>query len=87
MDGKTIRNAVAPGGLEGSEVTLFSAMLNSEAVVIAQLRVPEGTDDLFAAEFGSAQRSGRGPSEFNAMIAPLKSISAARGRIGACPWP
>jgi predicted transposase YbfD/YdcC len=46
MDGKTVRNTVAPDGLEGSEVKLFSAMLHSEAVVIAQLRVPEGTNEI-----------------------------------------
>jgi hypothetical protein len=28
MDGKTVRNTVAPGGPEGSEVTLLSAMLH-----------------------------------------------------------
>lgn len=46
VDGKTVRNTVAPGGPEGSEVKLFSAMLHREAVVIAQLRVPEGTNEI-----------------------------------------
>jgi len=46
MDGKTVRNTIAPGGPEGSEVKLFSAMLHREAVVIAQLRVPEGTNEI-----------------------------------------
>ncbi|WP_190814853.1 ISAs1 family transposase [Saccharopolyspora pogona] len=46
MDGKTLRNTVAPGDPEGSEVKLFSAMLHREAVVIAQLRVPEGTNEI-----------------------------------------
>jgi predicted transposase YbfD/YdcC len=46
MDGKTVRNTVAPGDPEGSEVKLFSAMLHREAVVIAQLRVPEGTNEI-----------------------------------------
>lgn len=46
MDGKTVRNTVAPGGPEGSEVKLFSAMLHSEAIVIAQLRVPDGTNEI-----------------------------------------
>ena len=44
--GKTVRNTIAPGGPEGSEVKLFSAMLHREAVVIAQLRVPEGTNEI-----------------------------------------
>jgi predicted transposase YbfD/YdcC len=46
MDGKTVRNTVAPGDPEGSEVKLFSAMLHREAVVIAQLRVPAGTNEI-----------------------------------------
>jgi predicted transposase YbfD/YdcC len=46
VDGKTVRNTVAPGDPEGSEVKLFSAMLHREAVVIAQLRVPEGTNEI-----------------------------------------
>lgn len=46
MDGKTVRNTVAPGGGEGGEVKLFSAMLHAEAIVIAQLRVPEGTNEI-----------------------------------------
>ena len=46
MDGKTVRNTVAPGAGEGGEVRLFSAMLHSEAVVIAQLRVPEHTNEI-----------------------------------------
>jgi predicted transposase YbfD/YdcC len=46
MDGKTVRNTVAPGGPEGSEVKLFSAMLHREAIVIAQLRVPDGTNEI-----------------------------------------
>jgi predicted transposase YbfD/YdcC len=46
MDGKVVRNTVAPGGPEGGEVRLFSAMLHSEAIVIAQLRVPDGTNEI-----------------------------------------
>jgi predicted transposase YbfD/YdcC len=46
MDGKTVRNTVAPGDPEGSEVKLFSAMLHREAIVIAQLRVPDGTNEI-----------------------------------------
>jgi predicted transposase YbfD/YdcC len=46
MDGKTVRNTVAPGDPEGSEVKPFSAMLHRDAVVIAQLRVPEGTNEI-----------------------------------------
>lgn len=42
MDGKTVRNTVAPGDPDGSEVKLFSAMLHREAIVIAQLRIPDG---------------------------------------------
>jgi hypothetical protein len=46
MDGKTVRNTVVPGAGEGREVKLFSAMLHAEAIVIAQLRVPEGTNEI-----------------------------------------
>lgn len=46
MDGKTVRNTIAPGDPEGGEVKLFSAMLHREAIVIAQLRVPEGTNEI-----------------------------------------
>ncbi|MQA63420.1 MAG: ISAs1 family transposase [Actinophytocola sp.] len=46
MDGKTIRNTLGPSGPEGGEVKLFSAMLHREAVVIAQLRVPDGTNEI-----------------------------------------
>jgi hypothetical protein len=46
MDGKTVRNTVAPGSPEGGEVKLFSAMLHSEGIVIAQLRVPDGTNEI-----------------------------------------
>jgi predicted transposase YbfD/YdcC len=50
MDGKTVRNTVATGDPEGSEVKLFSAMLHSEAIVIAQLRVPDGTNEITQVE-------------------------------------
>lgn len=46
MDGKVIRNTIAPGGLEGSEIRLFSALLHEEAIVIAQLRIPAGTNEI-----------------------------------------
>lgn len=46
MDGKTVRNTVAPGDPEGSEVKLFSAMLHREAVVISQVRIPDGTNEI-----------------------------------------
>jgi hypothetical protein len=42
MDGKTIRNTVEPGGGEGSEIKLFSALLHEQAIVIAQRRIPVG---------------------------------------------
>lgn len=45
MDGKTVRNSAAPGD-EGGEVKLFSAMLHQEAVVLAQLRVPDDTNEI-----------------------------------------
>jgi predicted transposase YbfD/YdcC len=50
MDGKTVRNTIAPGSPEGSEVKLFSAMLHSEAIVIAQLKVPDGTNEITQVE-------------------------------------
>jgi predicted transposase YbfD/YdcC len=50
MDGKVIRNTIAPGHPEGSEIKLFSALLHSEAVVIAQLRIPPGTNEITQVE-------------------------------------
>lgn len=46
MDGKVVRNTCPPGSAQGSEVTLFSAMLHREAVVIAQMRVPDETNEI-----------------------------------------
>lgn len=46
MDGKVIRNTIAPGGAAGSEIKLFSALLHDEAIVIAQLRIPETTNEI-----------------------------------------
>jgi predicted transposase YbfD/YdcC len=46
VDGKVVRNTVSPGDPEGSEVRLFSAMPHAEAIVIAQLRVPDGTNEI-----------------------------------------
>lgn len=46
MDGKTIRNTIAPGGAEGSEIKLFSALTHTEAIVIAQHRIPAGTNEI-----------------------------------------
>jgi hypothetical protein len=78
MDGKTVRNTVAPGGPEGGEVTLFSAMLHSEAIVIAQLRVPDGTNEITQVEAlltGIDSGGGRGaPQEIIARYAARWSI-------------
>ena len=46
MGGKTIRNTIEPGGAEGSEIKLFSALTHSGAVVIAQHRIPPGTNEI-----------------------------------------
>lgn len=46
MDGKVVRNTIAPGGAEGSEIKLFSALLHEQAVVIAQRRIPAGTNEI-----------------------------------------
>jgi predicted transposase YbfD/YdcC len=46
MDGKVVRNTIAPGGAEGSEIKLFSALLHEEAIVIAQHRIPAGTNEI-----------------------------------------
>lgn len=46
MDGKVIRNTIAPGGSEGSEIKLFSALLHEEAIVIAQRRIPADTNEI-----------------------------------------
>src|SRR5947199_5015320 len=43
MDGKVVRRSGA--GNPGDNVKLFSAMLHNQAVVIAQLRVPDDTTD------------------------------------------
>ncbi|HEX8932608.1 MAG TPA: hypothetical protein VF788_00100, partial [Pseudonocardiaceae bacterium] len=43
---KTVRNTGAPAAGEGKEVKLFSAMLHAEAIVIAQLRVPDDTTEI-----------------------------------------
>ena len=45
MDGRVIRNTIAPGGAAGGEIKLFSALLHDEAIVIAQLRIPETTNE------------------------------------------
>lgn len=46
MDGKVVRNTIAPGGAEGGEIKLFSVLLHEEAVVIAQQRIPDGTNEI-----------------------------------------
>lgn len=46
MDGKVICNTIAPGGTEGSEIKLFSALLHEQAIVIAQRRIPTGTNEI-----------------------------------------
>jgi len=46
MDGKVIGNTIAAGGAPGTEIKLFSALLHEEAIVIAQLRIPEGTNEI-----------------------------------------
>jgi predicted transposase YbfD/YdcC len=46
MDGKVVRNTIAPGGAEGGEIKLFSALLHEEAVVIAQRRIPADTNEI-----------------------------------------
>jgi predicted transposase YbfD/YdcC len=43
IDGKTIRNSAAPGGIN---VKLFSALTHHEQVVIAQIAVPEHTTEV-----------------------------------------
>jgi predicted transposase YbfD/YdcC len=48
MDGKTVRRSGA--GNPDSNVKLFSAMLHDEAVVIAQLRVPDTTTEVTQVE-------------------------------------
>src|SRR4051794_4488294 len=46
MDGKVIRNTIRPGEGPGSEMKLFSALLHNEAIVIAQLQIPAGTNEI-----------------------------------------
>jgi predicted transposase YbfD/YdcC len=46
MDGKVVRNTIAPGGSEGGEIKLFSALRHDQAVVIAQRRIPAGTNEI-----------------------------------------
>lgn len=45
MDGKTLRNTCPPG-TEGTEIKLFSALTHAEAIVIAQVRIPEDTNEI-----------------------------------------
>jgi predicted transposase YbfD/YdcC len=45
MDGKTVRNTCLPG-TEGTEIKLFSALTHTEAVVIAQVRIPQDTNEI-----------------------------------------
>jgi predicted transposase YbfD/YdcC len=47
LDGKVMRGAWAD---ENDKVTLFSAMLHREAVTIAQVRVPDGTNEITQAD-------------------------------------
>ena len=47
VDGKVMRGAWTD---ENDKVTLFSAMLHREAVTIAQLRVPDGTNEITQAD-------------------------------------
>src|SRR6266699_2533989 len=47
VDGKVMRGAWTD---ENGKVTLFSAMLHREAVTIAQVRVPDGTNEITQAE-------------------------------------
>jgi predicted transposase YbfD/YdcC len=47
LDGKVIRGAWTD---ENDKVTMFSAMLHDEAVTIAQVRVPDGTNEITQAE-------------------------------------
>jgi hypothetical protein len=44
MDGKVVRNCGA--GDPGDNVKLFSAMLHAQAVVIAQIRIPDDTNEI-----------------------------------------
>ena len=47
LDGKVLRGAWTD---ENDKVTMFSAMLHDEAVTIAQLRVPDGTNEITQAD-------------------------------------
>jgi predicted transposase YbfD/YdcC len=47
LDGKVMRGAWTD---ENDKVTMFSAMLHDEAVTIAQVRVPDGTNEITQAE-------------------------------------
>ena len=47
LDGKVLRGAWTD---ENDKVTLFSAMLHHEAVTVAQVRVPDGTNEITQAE-------------------------------------
>ncbi|HEX5406598.1 MAG TPA: ISAs1 family transposase [Pseudonocardiaceae bacterium] len=45
MDGKTVRNTCPPG-TEGTEIKLFSALTHADAIVIAQVRIPQDTNEI-----------------------------------------
>ena len=58
---------------ENDKVTLFSAMLHDEAVTVAQVRVPDGTNEITQAEailWGSITRSGVAGGVFRGEIIP-----------------
>ena len=47
LDGKVLRGAWTD---ENDKVTLFSAMLHDEAITVAQVRVPDGTNEITQAD-------------------------------------
>jgi predicted transposase YbfD/YdcC len=60
LDGKVMRGAWTD---ENDKVTLFSAMLHREAITIAQVRVPDGTNEITQADalLGTAEIPGGEP--------------------------
>ena len=56
LDGKVMRGAWTD---ENDKVTLFSAMLHREAITIAQVRVPDGTNEITQADTLLERRKSR----------------------------
>jgi predicted transposase YbfD/YdcC len=82
LDGKVMRGAWTD---ENDKVTMFSAMLHDEAVTIAQVRIPDGTNEITQAD---ALLNGTGIPEGESVLVTLDAAHTQRETaesIGARP--